>query len=223
MYVSHRIPAVSSDSAWPLRCFLFLVLLTILVGPGVALASVQTAGALLLPAGTIALTSPDPGNMSVQPCDALDGMFLVPDQPTAIPASIAEITVRNNVNAPIENAAVTVEVGASNPICPGAVLVGTTNSSGRCDIVLAGGGCVDQVALAGVIRANGVVIRAYSNVKSPDADGNLRVDLADLVSFSAEFLGANQEDCHDYDNDEETGLSDLVLFSQAFVPGNHCP
>lgn len=166
---------------------------------------------------------PEPAASTVEPADALDGLFVCPSAPAAIPASVITVTARDNCDRLIPGAAITVELGAGNPLCGGMPLFGSTNGEGEAIVVLAASGCVGGVPLAGVVRANGVTIRAYTNVKSPDSDGNGRVELGDLVAFSNEFLGSVGDLCHDYDNNGATALPDLVLFSPAFVAGNECP
>ena len=51
----------------------------------------------------------------------------------------------------------------------------------------------------------------------------IRSVIAELVQFSAEFLGNGPAVCHDYDNNGTTDLGDLIIFSPAFVAGAHCP
>lgn len=168
---------------------------------------------------------PDPSFCSVIPADNLNGLVLAPNLPSAIPASINVVTVRNNTNAPINAASVVITLGAANVLCGSTVLTGTTNSSGQTTITLGGGGCAHNVALSGIVKANGVTIRSYSNVKSPDYDGaggNRSVQLADLIKFSNEFLDVDANQCHDYDNDTNTGLSDLIVFSPTFTNPNSC-
>jgi hypothetical protein len=176
--------------------------------------------------GSAALAEvPDPANCTVQPADALNGLVLAPLDPTPLPATVNTITVRNSANAPIASANVTVEVSANNSLCASTVLAGTTNGSGVTVITLGGGGCAHNVTLSGLVKANGVTIRAYENVKSPDYDGasgDLQVNLADLVKFSNEFLGSDPAECHDYDNATGTDLGDLIIFSPAFVNPNSC-
>lgn len=182
-------------------------------------------GALVLTASASMATIPDPANCTVQPADALNGLVLAPLSPAPLAATINTITVRNNVNAPINAANVEVELSANNSTCAATVLTGVTNASGQVVITLGGGGCAHNIALSGVVKANGVTIRAYANAKSPDYDGaggDLTVNLADLVSFSNEFLGAALAECHDYDNNGTTDLGDLIIFSPAFVNPNSC-
>jgi hypothetical protein len=169
---------------------------------------------------------PSPGNCEVHPADDLNGLVVAPLDPAALPATINTITVRNNVNAPIENSAVTVEFSGAINVCAATVLAGVSNAAGQVVLTLGGGGCANNVALSGVVKASGVTIRSYANVKSPDYDGaggDKVVNLSDLVIFSNEFLGSVPAECHDYDNNGSTNLADLVIFSPAFVNPNSCP
>lgn len=182
-------------------------------------------GLVALCASASMATIPDPANCSVTPADALGGIVVAPLDPFPLPATINTINVRNSANAPIANASVTIEFSSDINLCAATVLAGTTNASGDVVLTLGGGGCENQVALSGVVKANGVTIRAYENVKSPDYDGaggDLTVNLSDLVVFSAEFLGSSPAGCHDYDNNGDTNLGDLVVFSPAFVNPNTC-
>lgn len=168
---------------------------------------------------------PDPSFCTVIPADNLNGLVLAPNLPSYIPASINVVTVKNNTNAPISGAAVVLTLGANNTLCGSTVLTGTTNGSGQTTLSLGGGGCAHNIALSGILKANGVTIRSFANVKSPDYDGaagNLSVQLADLIKFSNEFLDVDVNQCHDYDNDANTGLSDLIVFSPTFTNPNSC-
>jgi hypothetical protein len=70
-----------------------------------------------------------------------------------------------------------------------------------------------------------VTIRQFSNVKSPDYDGasgNLAVALGDLTQFSGEFLDNFANECHDYDNNGNTGLEDVIIFGTPFTGAASC-
>jgi hypothetical protein len=82
-----------------------------------------------------------------------------------------------------------------------------------------------------VIRANGVTIREYDAVMSPDYAGwdNVglpdRSDLAmtpvDLAAFATAYQGGQgPASCHDYDNNGTTGPADLSVFVSAFGGGS---
>lgn len=90
---------------------------------------------------------------------------------------------------------------------------------------LRGGGCIEEQVGVAVIRADGVLIRAYDHVKSSDFDGvsgNGQLTIADLVAFSNEYCGP-PSGCHDYDNDGVTGLADFLIFHPAFTGSAHRP
>jgi hypothetical protein len=176
--------------------------------------------------GSVALAEvPDPQFCEVVPADNLGGLVLCPDVPAPIPSTINTITVRNSSNNPIANASVVVTIAASHFICGSTVLTGTTDGAGEVVITLGGGGCSHNVPLSGLVKAQGVTIRDFSNVKSPDYDGasgDGLVNLTDLVPFSAEFTDAAPNECHDYDNNGDTALPDLVIFSLPFSNPNSC-
>lgn len=170
---------------------------------------------------------PDPSCPKVHPADELNGMLVAPNSPSTLDASILTIELRDVWRCePVPDAAVVVYLTSLNPACPGAVLTGTTNAQGITTITVAAGGCADGVAGAGVIKANGVTIRSYVNVKSPDWDGARSdgvVNLADLISFAQQFNGIVPAECHDYTNDGVCDLSDLTIFGPAFSRGLRCP
>jgi hypothetical protein len=162
---------------------------------------------------------PEPTNCEVVPADALNGVVLAPDSPSPIAASIYTVTVRNLDNNPIQNATVVFEFGAGIEFCTTADNDAVTNSLGQCTITLRGGGCINNLAGAVTVKANGVPIRNYVNAKSPDFDGaapNGSVNLADLITFRTGNL------CHDYDNNGSVNLADLITFVSAYVPLHSC-
>jgi hypothetical protein len=176
--------------------------------------------------GSVAFADvPDEANCTMQPADALSGLVFSPLLPTPAPASINTITVRNSSNNPINNSTVVVTVGGSTTVCGATVLTGVTNAAGQVVLTLGGGGCAHNVALSGVVRASGVTIRQFSNVKSPDYDGasgNLTVALGDLTQFSGEFLDNFPNECHDYDNNGNTGIEDVIIFGTPFTSAASC-
>lgn len=192
---------------------------------------------LLMALGALALCStfasadiPDPSQCIVVPADNLGpapgGMIVAPLNPSVLAATVNTITVKNSLGDVIVGANVVVLLGAANPACTAAVLTGTTNGSGVTTITLGAGGCSHQVPGSGVIKANGVTIRSYSNVKGPDFDGaggNKAVNLSDLVDFADQFNGVSPPQCHDYDNDGDTDVGDLTIFGAAFSGANNCP
>jgi hypothetical protein len=186
--------------------------------------------ALALVSSTAMADVPDPAQCTVQPADALGGLFVCPrvstgGDPNPLAETINTVTVKNSGGVAIANASVQILLTALNPACAGAVLTGTTNASGICTITVSASGCADGVPSAGVVKANGVTIRSFVNAKSADYDGgagNGFVNLSDLIDFAKQFNGVNPPVCHDYTNDNLCNLSDLVVFGKAFSTGKKC-
>jgi hypothetical protein len=178
--------------------------------------------ALALCSSMALATVPYPPNCVVTPCDALGGAIMCPDNPSPIPTSVVTLTIRNQANNPIANAAVNVTFGTGPLcVCPSMVFNTTTNSSGGATMTLRGGGCINGVTDACVFRANGVVVRTYPNLKSPDWDGaagNCSVNLSDFVRFAG-----GTDLCFDFNNVGGIDLSDIVTFISGFTPSHHCP
>lgn len=181
---------------------------------------------LALAATVASADIPDPSQCTVLPADNLNGLVVAPLNPSVLAATVNTITVKNSLGNVIVGANVVVLLGAANPACTAAVLTGTTNGSGITTITLGAGGCSHQVPGSGVVKANGVTIRSYSNVKGPDFDGaggNKAVDLSDLVEFANQFNGIALPACHDYDNNSAVNVGDLVIFGAGFSGANNCP
>lgn len=176
--------------------------------------------ALALCSSMALATVPYPPYCTVVPCDALNGVVMGPDSPSPIPASIVNMTIRNQSNNVIPSAAVNITF-AAGPFCFCNTMQynTTTNANGWAQLILRGGGCLRNTDQAAVIRANGSIVRNYRNAKSPDwdgANGNCVVNLPDYVRFVARDL------CHDYDNNGNVDLADVVLFTAGFSPGHSC-
>ncbi|MCK4304429.1 MAG: hypothetical protein KAY24_09350 [Candidatus Eisenbacteria sp.] len=172
---------------------------------------------LVLTVGIVNATVPDPDNCAVDPCDTIGGLIIYPDP--VIPG-FASFTanVRNADNDPIPDAFVEIIFGMPGDLyleCPDLVLTGTTDVNGNVTFDVSAGGC-SVGANAAKIRANGVDIRTYENVKSPDyagvADGN--VDLDDFIPFGS-AMGVTGG-CTDYFNDGMTGLEEFIVFGEAW-------
>ncbi len=163
---------------------------------------------------------PDPAHCRVLPCDDLNGMIYAPDGVSPIAATICTITVRAANNNPINNALVMIEILPECPVrfCTTYNNQGTTNASGICLITLRGGGCC-VAPDAGRVWANGVVIRGYENVKSPDQDADGCVNLIDLLAFRAP---SHVPDCFDFNNDGIRDLKDLLIIAAGYVPPHCC-
>jgi hypothetical protein len=190
---------------------------------------VMALGAIALCASVASADVPDPTKCTVVPGDnlgPLGGLIAAPVNPAVLGSTVNTITVRNADNNPIAGASVVVQLSGSNPACTPSTLSGTTNGSGVATITIGAGGCSDGVPASGVVKANGVTIRSYPNVKSPDFDGaggTKSINLADLTAFSAQFNGVDPPGCHDYDNDDDCDVGDLPNFGFTFSNANNCP
>jgi hypothetical protein len=172
-------------------------------------------------------TVPDPSNCEVTP-DLNNGVLICPDNPALLNGTTYTITVRNADNNPIPNAAVVFELDVNVGICTTFVDNATTDANGVATIILRGAGCISNQANAAVVKANGIIIKSFNNVKSPangapDFNAPLEaVDTSALVAFADTFNGIAFGDCHDYDNTGTCDAGDLPFFGDAFSNFNNC-
>jgi hypothetical protein len=178
---------------------------------------------LVLTVGMANATVPDPDLCFVDPCDtyAEPGIFMYPDP---VPLGLAKFTVnvRNADDDPIPDAFVEILIGVpgNHVLCPDVVLTGTTDANGDVDFNISAGGCTIGAG-AVTIRANGVDIRDYLNLKSTDfspADGETGLD--DFIEFGNRYA-ASAPGCTDFFNDGATELTDFVALGEAW--GRACP
>ncbi len=165
---------------------------------------------------------PHIGECVVSPCDDFMGVVIYP-QP--IPGGAAEFTVTVQTDEGVPFTAAFVEVWFGQPsalqLCDDAQLTATTNYNGTATFAISGGGCIDEVD-AVIIKVNGVELRNYPSIKSPDfaPGGNGVVELSDFICFgNAMATGAGG--CTDYYNEGVTGLSAFIVFGEAWT--RSCP
>lgn len=172
---------------------------------------------------------PDPANC-LTTIDAVQRVLLIPGSPLEA-AGTFTVTVRNAAGNPINNAVVSVEVGgladSKTVLCSNAVTQLNTNASGIVTFNVTGGGCLKQAG-AVVIRANGVEIRSFPAVMSPDYTGtdnagianrwSKSITAADFSAFGQSF-GLGGARCHDYDNNGVMGAADFSVFGQVWDGG----
>ncbi len=174
-------------------------------------------GGLWFLVGIAGATLPDPWTCSVGPCDEFGGMITYPDP---VPGGAAEFTciIRNFDYDPIPDAYVEIHlmVPSDHLICPEADLHGTTDAVGSITVNITAGGCTTGLDAVEII-ANGMYIRHYQNLKSPDFDGASSggVDLGDYIVFGGDF-SAGAPGCHDYFNDGACELGDFIVFGEAW-------
>jgi hypothetical protein len=191
--------------------------------------------AMMISCVALAVADPDPERCTVLPSDNLGhSLLFAPQNPSPIAAAMETITVRDSNNNPLPNMSVSYnyeDVEATHlTLCqgqPGSCeqrgLV--TNSNGVTIYAYGNGGggkwdyWFDQI----LIYVNHEYIIRYDEFKSPDWDGiypsDLQMRLADLLCFR----GSCPFGDHDYDNNGSMNLSDLMIFSSAYVPTHSCP
>ena len=188
---------------------------------------------LALAGGVAAAGVPDPNNSLVLPPDgALQPRILgiLDERPAGVhnphPFANLTITIRNFANVPINGVYVVVELNSECDaplcVCDMADLTGYTNASGQVVINVGLGGCchVDGGAAA-AIYADGVVIRSYDYVVSPDwneALGNCVMGLDDFTIFGNYWV-SGAGGCTDYDGNGATGIVDFSIFGQGWRQG----
>jgi hypothetical protein len=192
--------------------------------------------ALALTAAVASADVPDPANCQT----SIDGPargLLIPDGLGDVAAASFTVTVRNAANGAINNAVVQILVGGLTTnhtiICAGQTLTANTNVSGVVSFNVGGGGCY-KGANAFVIQANGVEIRNFSEVMSPDyaatddsgipARWSRTVSAVDFGQFAQAYQGGTgPSSCHDYNNDNTVNPPDFSVFSASYKGGtNFC-
>lgn len=170
-------------------------------------------------------TVPDPTKCTVTP--NLNGGVII--APGLLSGTTLSINVRNASNNPIQSAAVQVIFNNQIRICTTAVHTASTDVNGNCTVQLRGGGCINSATVgACVVIANGIEIKNYTRVKSPDnanatisqPSGN--VNTVDLPYFADQFQGNVPAGCHDYDNNSIVNTVDLPYFGDAFKAALTC-
>jgi hypothetical protein len=176
--------------------------------------------------------------LSLCSLDDRSRLLLVPDGLGDVPSASFTVTVMDGFGIPIIGAAVTVEVGGladgMTRICSDEVLTAVTGPGGVAAFNIGGGGCYKAPG-AVVITADGVPLRSYDAVMSPDytatdnagmaGRASLTVSPPDLAAFVVAFAGGvGGPSCHDYNNDGRVSVADLAVFAMAYQGGtNFCP
>lgn len=170
-------------------------------------------------------TVPDPTKCSVTP-DLNGGVIIAPG---LLNGTTLSIVVRNASNNPISGATVVVVFNNTIDTCASWSNQTTTAGDGTATLALRGGGCVNSATPgACVVIANGIEIKNYTRVKSPDNASHLTsvpsgsVSTVDLPYFADEFKGVVAAGCHNYDNDLDVDTADLPYFGDAFKAALTC-
>ena len=163
--------------------------------------------------------------------DASQRLLMIPDNDGNDPSVFGTftVTIKNSACNPINNAVVEVLLGGGTKtrLCAGAVTTRYTDAAGVATFNIAGGGCFKGVN-AVVIRANGVIVREFRAVMSPDyaawdnagiADRwSLSITVVDFAAFATAVHNGGAS-CHDYDNNGTTGAADVSVFGQVWMGG----
>ncbi len=189
----------------------------------------RTIAILILCSVTVAWNTsaiePDPAQCTVLPCDEM-GVLGVPCMPHGNPLAGVTIFVATPEGIPIPDAFVEIlfnhdvcQTGGVPIlcICLEAVHSGYTDENGLIELGFCFGGCCLEPE-ACTIEANGIPIRSYDEVKSPDWNaerGDCGMGLPDFAIFG-EGWRTNATGCTDYDYDGETGILDFSMFGSSW-------
>ena len=174
--------------------------------------------------GTAGASIPDPDYSEVLPQDNMDLPRLVGIPSTGAGSFYADIDVYVRAYGGIDLFNVYVEIvlaghcSGSLCLCNDLVLTGYTAANGHVDFNTKLGGCCEGAGSA-IILADGISLRGYDYVVSPDWDGvtgNCATNLPDFTFFSA-ALAAGATGCTDYNGDDVTGLPDFAIFGSAWA------
>lgn len=167
--------------------------------------------------------------------DAVQRLLLIPDEngTDSHPAGSFTVTIRNMACNPVPAVIVTVDIAGlaegRTRLCGSSVVSAVTDGGGVARLNVAGGGCF-KGPHAVVIRGNGVTIREFLAVVSPDyaaydnqgipGRSDLRVSVADFASFAHAFWHGSGSTCHDYNNNGTMDAADFSVFAQVWSGGN---
>lgn len=165
-------------------------------------------------------------------------LLLIPDVPSPETYGQFTVTVKNAAGLAINNAVVVIEIGGISDnkvaLCSGAVTTRNTNASGLATFNIAGGGCYKGTG-AFTIRANGVAIRSFTSVESPDYSAfdnagiagrwSKSITAADFSAFGQAWQnGTGPASCHDYDGNNAMNAGDFSIFGGVWDSGvRNCP
>jgi hypothetical protein len=190
---------------------------------------------LALCSSLAAATVPDAGFCTVSPIyqpagntdPALEALLVCPAN---YAGSYYTITVHNSSDNAVPNAIVQFIFDSEIMVCgtPIPIHEVTADLDGVAHLYLRGGGCLTNKTDAIRVLANGVQIRMFKGVRSPDnADHilsfpSLSMTASDLTMFGLEFKGVVAAGCHDYTMDSSCSAGDLAIFGAAFKGGFTC-
>ena len=194
-------------------------------------------GTVVLAVLTLVLAIPAladiPNPCCITSLDATQRLLLIPDLDGTNPSAFGTftVTVRDDACIPINHAEVEILIrnlaDSRVKLCGSAILTKYTDPDGKVEFNVPGGGCAKEPE-AMSIRANGVIIRIFHSIVSPDYAAwdnvgqpdkwSLSITARDFAAF-AQAMGPGGSSCHDYDNNGTTGASDLSVFGQVWSGG----
>ncbi len=188
----------------------------------------------LFMSGVALADMPDPICVSTS-LDTTQRLLMIPDLDGGSPhaAGSFTVTIKNNDCVPIPDAIVVVSLSGLGEertrLCGSSVVTATTDANGVAEFNIAGGGCYKGQG-AVVIRANGVEVRNFQSLVSPDYAGHdnegiagrssLSVTVLDFATFGMAWNGGmGGASCHDYNNDGAMDAGDFSVFGQVWMGG----
>ena len=184
---------------------------------------------LALIGGMAYASVPDPTYCEVTPLDGFEyqRMVVIGDDPA--PSALADITVvvKAYGGIPLDNRLVEItfngDCDATMCYCTGLTLSGYTDANGSISFNLAASGCCETTT-AGLIVADGLPIRGYDVIVSPDYDGatgNCNMETGDFIAFGAQGW-AGQMTCYDTSGDGVVDITDFIAFASAWGTDQGC-
>ena len=162
-----------------------------------------------------------PADCTVEPWDTFTHAFVCPGGSYGYsPDAGVKITVRNSTNDPVSGALVEIDFSDCSTLCIDPItngLSGTTDQSGTVILKPRVGGCATCAVL---VKANGILIRSYTEVVSGDVDGDGIKNITDYAWFQKH----KTSHCADL-NGNGVGLDfpDILLLDAKTDRGNSSP
>ncbi len=172
---------------------------------------------------------PDPTACEVTPLDGFlsQRMVVIGDEPAPVGMANISVLVAATGGVPLDNVFVEIffagECDATLCYCDGLVLSGYTDVNGMIDFNMAAGGCC-EVTTAARIVADGLPIRGYDVVSSPDwngAAGDCAMGTDDFIAFGS--LGwSGGQNCFDTTGDGTIDVTDFINFGNVWGTSQGC-
>lgn len=166
---------------------------------------------------------PDPALSSVEPWDGAGQLLVSPGTQSGVDR--VTITLLDSTGAPCPLRPVQVQLTGCGNLCIGSPdgLSGATGPAGTLVLDPQAGGC-DSCDIR--VYADGVLLRQFSRIVSPDWNGILAdgvVDGADSAYATPYLMTGIWAPCVDYNGDGSVGMPDAAIFSAARAAGDSQP